>query len=223
MLEGHHFVVFRPGGRGQYARSGSPARSTTSEWYRPTPRGLGKPSNRAPPSWRTAERRPCMGRRARPTRAPKAAPIHWWPRQIPRIGTRPDRLCTRAVEIPASAGVQGPGEITMASGASAAASSSRQPVVADDERLGIEFGEIARDVEDEGIVIVDDQDHAAASLDAVSKAAKMRRTLARVSSYSAAGSDNSVMPPPAWTLASRLRNTTVRIAILVSIAPSKPK
>ena len=54
---------------------------------------------------------------------------------------------------------------------------SRQAVVADDERLGFEFGEVARDVEDEGIVIVDDQDHAAASLDAVSKAAKMRRDL----------------------------------------------
>ncbi len=45
--------------------------------------------------------------------------MHWWPRQMPRSGTRPAKASTSAMETPASFGVQGPGESTMRSGASA--------------------------------------------------------------------------------------------------------
>ena len=40
----------------------------------------------------------------------------WWPRQTPRIGILPANSWIAATEMPASAGVQGPGEMTMRSG-----------------------------------------------------------------------------------------------------------
>ena len=43
----------------------------------------------------------------------------WWPRQTPSSGTAPESSRMAGSEMPASAGVQGPGEITIASGARA--------------------------------------------------------------------------------------------------------
>ena len=50
--------------------------------------------------------------------------MDWWPRQTPRMGTAPlsDRM--RGTEMPASAGVQGPGLRTTASGFIARTSST---------------------------------------------------------------------------------------------------
>ena len=50
--------------------------------------------------------------------------MHWWPRQTPRIGIVGPKRRTTSVEIPASSGVRGPGEMTMRSGAIASISSS---------------------------------------------------------------------------------------------------
>lgn len=58
------------------------------------------------------------------------------------------------------------------------------------------LAEIAGYVEDEGIVVVDDRNHDAPAFPA-RNASKMRCALASVSSYSAAGSDIAVIPPPA--------------------------
>ena len=52
---------------------------------------------------------------ARTTVAPKAAPIAWCPRHTPRIGTCSRKLLDERDEIPASAGVHGPGEMTIRS------------------------------------------------------------------------------------------------------------
>ena len=49
--------------------------------------------------------------------------------------------------------------------------------------------EIAGDVVDKAVIIIDNQDHGA-------KASMMRLIFASVSSYSAAGSERAVMPPP---------------------------
>ena len=56
-------------------------------------------------------------------RAPKAAPIAWWPRQTPRTGALPAKRRIISIDTPACSGVPGPGEITTASGASRSASS----------------------------------------------------------------------------------------------------
>ena len=50
--------------------------------------------------------------------------MHWWPRQTPSTGiVGPTRLTT-SVEMPASAGEQGPGEMITCEGASASTSSA---------------------------------------------------------------------------------------------------
>ena len=59
-----------------------------------------------------------------------------------------------------------------------------------------EFLEVPHHVEDEGIVIVDDEDHGALSPSG-SNAWNTRAALVRVSSYSRPGSDSRVTPPPA--------------------------
>ena len=48
------------------------------------------------------------------------------------------------------------------------------------------------------------------------------RALSSVSSYSAAGSLSATMPPPAWNATRRPLMAKVRMAMLVSIEPSKP-
>jgi hypothetical protein len=65
-----------------------------------------------------------MMRPARTTSPPNASPIDWWPRQTPRIGRSPAKRLMVGTEMPASFGVQGPGDTTIASGAMAAMSSS---------------------------------------------------------------------------------------------------
>ena len=52
---------------------------------------------------------------------PNAAPIDWCPKQTPSIGT--DDAFIKSIEMPASFGVQGPGEITILLGLSEAISS----------------------------------------------------------------------------------------------------
>ncbi len=69
-------------------------------------------------------------------------------------------------------------------------------VIPDDLRLFTELAEIARNIEHEGIVIVDDENQSAPEGSAP-KAWKSRCALARVSSYSVSGSDIAVIPPPA--------------------------
>ena len=49
--------------------------------------------------------------------------MHWWPRQTPRIGNRPANRLIASFEMPASAGVQGPGDTMIRSGFIASISS----------------------------------------------------------------------------------------------------
>ena len=57
-----------------------------------------------------------MTRWARTTLPPNAWPMAWWPRQTPRIGISPAKRRIAASEMPASFGVQGPGETTIWAG-----------------------------------------------------------------------------------------------------------
>ncbi len=55
---------------------------------------------------------------ARTIRPPNTWPIDWWPRHTPRIGITPAKRRIVSIEMPASFGVHGPGEITIRAGAS---------------------------------------------------------------------------------------------------------
>lgn len=69
-------------------------------------------------------------------------------------------------------------------------------VVPDHIRLLTKVAEIPGNVEDEGVVVVDD-DNQNAPVRSARNASKIRSALASVSSYSASGSDIAVMPLPA--------------------------
>ena len=95
--------------------SGSARRSADPGGRRRRPRRRG----------RSREALPCIGRRARTIWPPKAWPMHWWPRQTPEDRDRRARAGAPAArDTPASLGVQGPGEMTMCEGSSAAISST---------------------------------------------------------------------------------------------------
>ena len=49
--------------------------------------------------------------------------MHWWPRHTPSTGVVAPSLRTTSVEMPASRGVHGPGEMITCDGASASTSS----------------------------------------------------------------------------------------------------
>src|SRR3989454_8089774 len=66
---------------------------------------------------------PCIGRPARTMPAPYAAPMHWCPRHTPRMGIVDPNRRTTSVEIPASPGEQGPGEMMICEGPSRSISS----------------------------------------------------------------------------------------------------
>jgi len=76
------------------------------------------------PAWETDESLPCIGAGARTTCPPKACPIAWCPRHTPSTGILPAAAAIRSRQMPASFGVHGPGESTIASGLRASASST---------------------------------------------------------------------------------------------------
>ena len=43
--------------------------------------------------------------------------MHWWPRHTPRVGVVSPKWRTTSLEMPAFSGVDGPGEMTIFSGA----------------------------------------------------------------------------------------------------------
>ena len=106
----------------------------------------------------TVETLPCIGTGARTTSPPKACPIACMPRQTPRIGTRGPQSRITSRQMPASFGVQGPGDSTIASGASARSfsavvSSLRTTRIALDERP-----DQVDEVPGERVVVVHDDD-----------------------------------------------------------------
>src|SRR5262245_42251362 len=54
-----------------------------------------------------------------------------------------------------------------------------------------ELAHVAREIENKGVVVVDEEDHG-------TRAATRPRALSRVSRYSSSGSESATMPPPAW-------------------------
>src|SRR3984893_7423234 len=93
-------------------------------------------------------------------------------------------------------------------------------IVAHDFRYGTQFTEIIGDRVHERIVIVDDENHLANSF--APKASNIALALSSVSSYSAAGSADVTIPPPACTTQGPPRKLAVRMTMLVSMVPSNP-
>src|SRR3954464_2087196 len=124
--------------------------------------------------------------------------MHWWPRQTPRIGTQAPN---RSIDGVADAGLvrrAGAGGDDDVGGCQSLDRGEVERVVAHDEALVAELADVAGEVPDEAVVVVDQEDHQPPL-----SAATSARAFASVSSYSAAGSLSAVMPPPAWKVTVR--------------------
>ena len=94
-------------------------------------------------------------------------------------------------------------------------------VVSDDLHLGAQLAEVLVQVEGEGVVVVDEEDHARplATLSASNSAC----AFASVSRSSAAGSESATMPAPAWSVARRPFIVRVRMAMQKSRLPRRSR
>ncbi|SVC36747.1 uncharacterized protein METZ01_LOCUS289601, partial [marine metagenome] len=54
---------------------------------------------------------PCIISPAAPTVPPYVWPMHWCPRQTPRVGISEPNVAIMSFDIPALSGVRGPGEM----------------------------------------------------------------------------------------------------------------
>ena len=81
------------------------------------------PRNTPVPEWRISDSLPWIGV-ARTIRPPKTWPIAWWPRQTPKTGTVGAARSISFRQMPASSGVPGPGETTIASGSARSTAST---------------------------------------------------------------------------------------------------
>ena len=102
------------------------------------------------------------------TFAPKAAPSAWWPRQTPKIGTfappeEPSaaKCWISAMEMPASWGGAGAGGDEDVARMQCLDLRRGELVVAADGELRAELPEVLDQVVGEGIIVVEDEDHAA--------------------------------------------------------------
>ena len=75
---------------------------------------------------------------------------------------RPAKRSIAGTEMPASRGVQGPGEMTIRSGCQRLDLLQRDRVVAMDVDVGAQLAEILDEVPGEAVVVVDHQQHGAA-------------------------------------------------------------
>ncbi len=138
----------------QATRARSPASGSGS-----TEKRCGSAAKTPRPSCAIASVLPCIRRAARTTLPPSAAPIAWWPRQTPRIGSlpakRPDRRRRRRPPRPACTG---PGESTSASGAQRGDAGDVDLVVAQHVHVCAELAEVLHQVEGEAVVVVDHEE-----------------------------------------------------------------
>ena len=96
--------------------SGKLGLSTINEWYRMAWKGLGNPLNTPVSLWWIKEVLPCLISFALITVPPNDSPRHWWPKQTPNIGNLGAKYLIVSLDIPASVGLQGPGEMISPSG-----------------------------------------------------------------------------------------------------------
>ena len=84
----------------------------------------------------------------------------WWPRHTPSSGTPAAAAArTSGTLMPASRGVQGPGEITIAAGLEGERLVDAKGVVPVDHRIGAQFAGVLDQVVGEAVVVVEDEEH----------------------------------------------------------------
>src|SRR5918995_4447730 len=86
-------------------------------------------------------------------------------------------------------------------------------IVPSDQRRLTQLADIAGKVVDEGVVVVDEENHW------MTNVSINPRALSNVSLYSSSGSESATIPPPAWKYTCPFRSTYVRMTMLVSMAP----
>jgi hypothetical protein len=146
-----HRLRGRRGGRRDRSRasdSGSPGRATEG------------PRNSPSPECSTGATFPCIRRRARIVRPPNASPSAWWPRHTPRRGM-PRGVSARMAStlMPASPGVQGPGEISIRSGGFGPELLHREGVVAHHLGIRAQLAQELDQVPGERVVVVENEKH----------------------------------------------------------------
>ena len=164
------------------------------------------------PSWWIHDAFPCIGRPARTIAAPYAAPMHWWPRHTPKIGIVGAQPAHHVGRDPRFGGRARPGRDHDVRRRERRDSFHRNRVMPHDVRLEPQLARVARQVVDEGVVVVDEQDHG-------TRAAMRPPALSSVSRYSCSGSESATIPPPAWKYTMSPSTRYVRITMLVSNAP----
>src|SRR5436309_1844711 len=90
----------------------------------------------------------------------------------------------------------------------------RERVVPAYDGLFAELAHVAGQVINEGIMVIDEQNHARTA-----RASIMPRALSSVSRYSCSGSESATMPPPALKYIRPANATAVRMAMLLSTDP----
>src|SRR5262249_7082277 len=121
-------------------------------------------------------------------------------------------LLDRRLADPGIAGFAGPRRDHEALGLLRGERLGRDRVVAVDLELGAERAQVLHEVVGEGIVVVEDRDHACPA-SARCSASHSARPLFIVSSHSNAGSESATMPAPTPQCAWPFLNTSVRMAI----------
>ncbi len=92
--------------------------------------------------------------------------MHWWPRQTPSSGIRGPNRSTTSLEIPASRGVHGPGEMISRLGRGRLDLVERDLIVADHPQLepGVDLAETLDQVIGERVVVINQEDQVMESL-----------------------------------------------------------
>ena len=122
---------------------------------------------------------------------------------------------TTSVEMPASCGVHGPGEMMMWLGASAATSSSVISSLRRTTASAPQLAHVAGEVVDERVAVVED---AGSSRRRPARRSWPRDLVERLAVL-LLGSESATIPPPALKYMRPSRTTAVRMAMLVSISP----
>ena len=157
--EAHDRAVVELGGDLEACRGGLRARRSGcgSGW-----RGRARGGRRRRPRrrWWMVPSLPWTISAARTTLPPKAWPIAWWPRQTPMSGVRVSAAAAMSArQMPASSGVQGPGERRMAEGCIAIAACTSISSLRRTCGFGAELAQIVEEVVGEAVVVVDQEQH----------------------------------------------------------------
>ena len=221
VAQAHDLAVLGPAvissSAGKAVRERPPA--SGSAWPRS---GFGRPANT--PAAVVADRR----RLAVHLRGARGPPCRRRPGRSPGgRGTRPgsarracEALGSAASETPASSGLPGPGEITIALGRQRRRRRRRSSAsLRATSHGGAQLAQVLDEVVGERVVVVDDQDHRPAPGPRSAAPGSCRGPWSTSRATPSSGSESATMPAPTWIEARRPWQTTVRMVMHESRLP----